>query len=73
MLSQNLNRKQISLAVTITGIQTLNHLILYFTSVASDLMRNLSNINNHPYRDNNLNVTCVLRETSEYEGKIILG
>jgi len=62
MLGRNSNRKQISLSVNdvpLTGIQTVNHFNTYFTSVASDLVRNLSNNNNHPYGDNNLNATCV--------------
>ena len=68
----NFNRKQISLSVndvSLTGIQTVNNFNTYFTSVASDLVRNLSNNNNHPYGDNNLNAQCVLRETSQDEIK----
>ena len=75
MLGQNSKRKKISLAVDdvpLTGIQTVNHFNAYFTSVASDLVGILSNNNIHPYGDNNLNATCVLRETSEDELKKVL-
>ena len=63
---------QISLAVNdvpLTGIQTVIHFNIYFTSTASDLVGKLSNNNNHPYGDNNFYVTCVLLETSEDEVK----
>ena len=56
MLGRNSNRKQISLAVNdvpLTDIQTVNHFNIYFTSVATDLVRNLSNNNNNLYGDNN--------------------
>ena len=72
MHGRNSSRKQISLAVNdvpLTGIQTVNNSITYYASVASDLVRNVSNNNNHPYGDNNLNVSCVLRESSEDEVK----
>ena len=64
MLGRNSNRKQISLAVndiSQTGIQTVYHFNTYFTSVASDLVGNVSNNNNHPYGDCTLNAACVLR------------
>ena len=67
MFGRKSNRKQISLAVNdviLTGIQTINNFNTYITSVASDLVKNLSNNNNDLYGDNNnLNATCVLRET----------
>ena len=56
----------------LTGIQTINHFNNYFTFVASDLVRILSNNDNHPYGDNNLNATCVLRQTSEDEVEKVL-
>ena len=68
MLGLNSNIKQIALAendVTLTDMQTVNHFNTYFTSVASDLVGNISNNNNHPYGDNIFNVTSVLRETME--------
>ena len=68
MLGRNYNIKEISLAVNdvpLTGIQTVNHFNTYFTSVASDLVRNLSNNNNYPYEDNNLNATCVINVISD--------
>ena len=70
LIGRNSNRKQVSLPVNdvpLTGIQTVNHFNTYFTSVASDLVRNVSNNNNHLYGDNNLDATCVLRQTSEGE------
>ena len=70
MLGRNSNRKQISLAVNdvpLTDIQTVHHFNAYSTSVASDLVGNLSNNNNNPYEGNHFNATCVLRETSEEE------
>ena len=58
--------------IPLTGIQTVTHFYTYFTSVASDLVKNVSNNNNHLYGDNNLNATCVLREASEHEVKEVL-
>ena len=60
------NRKSIFLAVNdvpLIGIQTVNHINSYYASLAFDLVENVSNNNNHPHADNNLNATCVLRET----------
>ena len=65
-----MHKKEISLAVNnvpLSGIQRVDNFNTYFTSVASDLVGNLSNNNNHPKGDNNLNATSVLRETSEDE------
>ena len=70
LLGRNANRKQMFLVVNdvpLIVIQTVNHFNTYFNSVVSVLVRNLSNNNNHPYGDNKLNATCVLRETSEDE------
>ena len=53
----------------VTGIQTVN---CYFTSVASDLVKNVSNNSNHPYGDINLNGTCVLREANDDEVRGVL-
>ena len=60
------------LTVPLTGFQTVNHFNTYFTSVASDLVGNLSNNNSHHYEENYFNAKCVLRETSQDEIKKIL-